>query len=347
VLQEDSKDINSFVKTFTRILVLLHSLSLRSLISFPNIPFHSTRGNRTLTVVISYSPANVRTRSLVGMLGGVRSRSCSNSGKALPPGRSFHRVPSLNRLLKRGDYHTVIQILNDPTANVERWLDFEYSLMGENALHFVMKFSPPAGLVTALIQRLIQQQDSGMSSTLQQQPELTVDLRGRTPLHHACEAQCEPAVILALLETSAGAISARAKDIDGKLPLHLMCLGYHPSPSLSRIRMNSNRLQQGRIDALTAMVTSIKLLVGLSPRTACVKDDQGRTALDYIQCRPVATENETCLQLWAAMELELSLAMDLLSTTTMSVYQHAGIVIKFPTECCDCDDVSVLSSTSV
>jgi hypothetical protein len=182
-----------------------------------------------------------------------------------------------------------------------------------------------------------------MSSILQRRPELTVDLSGRTPLHHACEAHCEPAVILALLETSAGVVSARARDVEGKLPLYLLCNGYHHLPSPSRIRKNLERLHQERALALSAMVTSIKLLVGLSPRTACIKDYEGRTILDYIQCSQVKQETEACLQLWRVMKLELSVAMDLSSPTPTK----AGMFVKFSSEPNDRDEISFLSWSCV
>jgi Ankyrin repeat len=262
----------------------------------------------------------------MGILGG-RNRS-SNMDKQ---SRNRRRVPPLLRLLKRRDFDTIIQLLKDPNANVEKWFDSEYNLMGENALHLVMRYSPPASLVSAMTARL---QDSGVSL----QPELTVDLMGRTPLHHACEAQCEPAVIHALLETSAGAISARAKDVEGRLPLHLLCRGYN----LPRIRKKQSA-QQERAAMLAAMSTSIKLLVGLSPRTACIRDDRRRTALDYVNNLKMETGNDTCRELWEGMKLELSIAMDLSSTTTVGNLQQAGMVIKFSTECTDSDDISILS----
>ena len=116
-----------------------------------------------------------------------------------------------------------------------------------------------------------------------------------------------------------------------------------------RSNKHSKKAQQERAEVLSAMATSIKLLVGLSPRSACVKDDKRRTALDYLLDWKVQKENETCRELWEVMKLELSIAMDLSSTTT-SVYnaqQQAGMVIKFNTECTDSDDVSVLSCPGV
>ncbi|KAG7357197.1 ankyrin repeat domain protein [Nitzschia inconspicua] len=276
------------------------------------------------------STANARPRSFMGMLG-VISNSNSNTCDNIKFGRSG-RIPPLERLLRRGDFPTIIQLLKDPNANLDRWFDSEYNFVGENALHLIMRYGPPAELVTCLIARL---KESGVSS----QPEVTVDHRGRTPLHLACESHCEPAVIHALLETSAGALSARSKDLDGRLPLHLLCRGC----KLPRIRKPKDA-QQGRVVALRAVATNITLLVGLSPRTACVPDYKHNTALDYIQNVKIEKEDEVCREIWEAMKQELTIAMDLsLTTATIQNTHQAGMVIKFNTECTDVDNVSVLS----
>lgn len=155
------------------------------------------------------------------------------------------------------------------------------------------------------------------------QLKFAVDLMGRTPLHIACDAQCERAVIHALLETSAGAIGAKAEVLEGRLPLHLLCRGRN----LPRIR-KSQSAQHERMAALSAMTTSIKLLVGLSPRTACVTDDRRLTAFDYVQNLKMEKENETCRELREVMKLELSIAIDLSSSTvTGKNVFRAGMVI--------------------
>ncbi|KAL3913894.1 MAG: hypothetical protein SGILL_006311 [Bacillariaceae sp.] len=248
------------------------------------------------------------------------------------------RIPALAHLCRRRAFDDIVEILQDPTATVERkWFETEYTLMGENALHFIMRFHPPANVVSAMITRL--RETAGIS-----QPELCVDLLGKSPLHHACANQCEPSVIHTLLRTPAGVISARAQDLQGRLPLHLLCKSYQSS------RKRSEKALARDTAALSNMLVGIKLLVGLSPRTACVKDDKGRVPLDYVKNMKMdeakKADNMLC-ELWESMKIELSIAMDLSTSTAASISSgiSSGMVIKFATDntVTDDDDVSVLS----
>jgi len=251
------------------------------------------------------------------------------------------RLPSLESHCRRGEFETILELLHDQNAPIEsKWLEQDYTLMGENALHFIMRFQPPADVVSAMMERL---QNAGTH-----QPEIAVDFLGRTPLHHACVSQCEPCVIHTLLRSPAGVISARAKDLQGRLPLHLLCKSYQPSRKRKIVAQAKDEM------ALSKITVGIKLLVGLSPRTACVKDDKGRIPLDYVKQMKVHTKNHpNAAEFWENMKTELSIAMDLSASASTTSYSNnfekSGMVIRFSTETTpsDNDDVSVLSSSGV
>ena len=93
-------------------------------------------------------------------------------------------------------------------------------------------------------------------------------------LHHACASQCEPATIHALLRSPAGAVSARAQDVRGRLPLHLLAKSFQPS---RKHRYNSQKqiaAQAKDEAALTVNVLqhvfgkSVYMLTGDNYRTA-------------------------------------------------------------------------------
>ena len=136
----------------------------------------------------------------------------------------------------------------------------------------------------------------------------------------------------------------------GRLPLHLLAKSFQPS---RKHRYNSQKqiaAQAKDEAALSRISVGIKLLVALSPRTACVKDDKGRKPLDYVNQMKMDTKNHpNAAELWETIKTELSIAMDLSTSVTASSCikssVHSGMVIRFSTEksFSEEDDVSVLS----
>jgi hypothetical protein len=252
------------------------------------------------------------------------------------------KVPSFARLSKRKDFDTILNLLNDVDVEapiIEKWFEREYTLTGENCLHFVMRSKPPANVVSAMIRRL---QGAGITH-----PELSVDLTGRTALHHACMWLCEPSVVHSILQTSAGAISARAKDLEGRLPLHYAVRPKEVVTKLGSRKAKGPKTNPELIEAITTMEMNVKLLVGLSPRTSCVADGKKCTPIDYLNRLVIV--NETYQTMIKNIQLELDMSMDLCKTTSTFDERKSGMVIKFSnrdlstdTDGID-DDVSVLS----
>ena len=89
------------------------------------------------------------------------------------------------------------------------------------------------------------------------------------------------------------------------------------------------------------MTSTVKLLVGLAPRTCCATDDGGQTPLDYVRLLFVlGDEYQPYVD---SVKEELEIATELCMTTSVLRADRRGTVVSFSSESSDDDDVSVLS----
>jgi len=200
------------------------------------------------------------------------------------------RVPSLKKLLKAGAFDTITNILQDDSLDLrKKWFDKEFSMLGENCLHLLMRFRPSAELVSLMLLRLAQ---AGIK-----EPELSVDVVGRTPLHHAVGFLCEESVLNVLLESDAGQKSVRAQDLEGRVPLHTAMRPFYVFGKHDHRKKHPEGTEY--IDALldgkpanlklTAeevgelMKDSVFLLLDTWPQSVLVRDDDMRRAAYYMK----------------------------------------------------------------
>ena len=245
--------------------------------------------------------------------------------------RHSHRAPSFLRLVKRYDFDTMYQVLADPTMSTRRWFEEEYSMLGENCLHTIMKYRPPVRVIVLLLKRLV---EYGIA-----EPELSVDILGRTPLHYAVGYLCEPGVTQVLLTSSAGKLSLRAQDIDGRLPLHIAMRPYELVNPMRRPK--KNRLPSTRVQRI--LKETVEILVFLCPQATLIKDDHRRTAVQYATTKDVDPSFHECIQT-ISQELRMAEAM---TKSEKLLHDKRGMVVEFPSSsstgnAAD-DDVSVLS----
>ena len=219
------------------------------------------------------------------------------------------KPPSLVKLLKRRDFSTIRRLLLDSTVNVNSsWFSRSYTMMGENCLHYLLRFRPDSRTVSAMIYRL---HSCGI-----QEPELSVDLTGRTPLHVAVLHGCDVSVIDTLLKANAGRVSTRAQDFNGRVPLHYAVMMSTTSPSTTNMNSafgssprhsnvgNEGRKQTARRPFLSLpfmmkirnindeqlykkermynTMYTIKFLLGMSPETCLIMDDYHQLPIDII-----------------------------------------------------------------
>eukprot|EP00529_Nitzschia_sp_RCC80_P023094 CAMPEP_0113492074 /NCGR_PEP_ID=MMETSP0014_2-20120614/27883_1 /TAXON_ID=2857 /ORGANISM="Nitzschia sp." /LENGTH=466 /DNA_ID=CAMNT_0000385883 /DNA_START=130 /DNA_END=1530 /DNA_ORIENTATION=+ /assembly_acc=CAM_ASM_000159 len=220
------------------------------------------------------------------------------------------KAPSLVKLLKRRDFGTIRHMLLDSTVDVNSsWFSREYTIMGENCLHYLLRFRPDSQTVSAMIYRL---RLSGF-----QEPELSVDLTGRTPLHVAVFHGCDVSVIDTLLKANAGHISSRAQDVNGRVPLHYAIMmstspstktktdsafGFSPRgtnvenedqkqtirpvfpfPFLFMMkRRNKKNDPQCKKEWMYNILHTVMLLLGMSPETCLIMDDYHQLPVDVV-----------------------------------------------------------------
>jgi hypothetical protein len=192
-----------------------------------------------------------------------------------PASTRSKKPPSLTKLLKKRDFESITEQLNNPASDTGRWFDAEYSILGENCLHIILRDRPPAKLVELILKRLV---EYGIP-----EPELSVDVLGRTPLHHAVAFLCDPSVIRVLLSGPAGRLSVRAQDDEGRLPLHVAMLPYELEASKKE---KERKKKLGHLDSSEVgilMKTTTELLVTVCPQTTLITDYKQRTPLQYAQ----------------------------------------------------------------
>ena len=199
--------------------------------------------------------------------------------------RRTTKPPSLVRLLRRRDFTTIRRMLLDSTVNVNSsWFSHAYSIMGENCLHYLLRFGPDSQTVSAMIYRL---HLSGI-----EEPELCVDLTGRTPLHFAVLHGCDVSVIETLLKANAGRVSTRAQDFNGRVPLHYAVMmstslstqtarPFFSLPFMMKIR-NKNDEPLYQKERMYNTMYTVKFLLGMSPETCLIMDDYHQLPIDIV-----------------------------------------------------------------
>jgi hypothetical protein len=130
----------------------------------------------------------------------------------------------------------------------------------------------PAKLISSLLQKL---SDFGIED-----PELSIDEIGRTPLHFAVGYSCNPKVVKVLVSSPAGKTSTRAQDCFGRLPLHAAMVPYDlvDKGSYCKIAPTSNIKPS---EFLGILRKSIAILVAVCPGSVNVEDDKGMTPLEH------------------------------------------------------------------
>ena len=238
------------------------------------------------------------------------------------------KAPSLAKLVKRRDFDRILNILIDDTISKQRWFEEEHSMLGENCLHIVLRSKPPARLVAVLLQCL---KHYGIL-----EPELSVDILGRTPLHHAVGFLCEPAVVQVLLNSEAGLLALRAQDGEGRLPLHVAVRPYDLQISKRAFgRLKKPKMSDERIQLVVR--TNVEIILTLCPQAALATDDKGRTPLEYTEVVKVDDSYKPCVE---QLSEELRLAAEVCMSEPTQ-YRHTGMVVEFSDS--EDDDVSVLS----
>lgn len=172
----------------------------------------------------------------------------------------FRKAPPLLKLLRKGDFLNICQCLEDDSIVTKQWFEEEYGMMGENCLHASMKYKPSADVVVLMLRFM-----RGFAAS---PPELSVDLLGRTPLHHAVEFNCDAVIIEALLSTPPGKCAADVPDAEGRLPLHLAVLPVDPSQKAAK---------QGDI----VLDSTVELLIKCSPQSVLICDYKGKSPIDH------------------------------------------------------------------
>jgi hypothetical protein len=245
------------------------------------------------------------------------------------------KAPAFMKLLRKKDFDEIYNVLSDTSVSKSRWFEDEYSMLGENCLHTIMKYRPPARVVVLLLKKLV---IYGIP-----EPELSVDILGRTPLHHAVGFLCEPAVIQVLLNSTSGRLSLRAKDAEGRLPLHMAILPYemmNPKASRPTIRRSKKSSKVNADQIRTIMKATVEILVTVCPQATLVTDDQNRTPLEYARVLEVDPFYKPCIE---SLNEELRMAEEM-TLSEVGAYDRRGMVLEFDNSSSDeDDDVSVLS----
>jgi hypothetical protein len=167
-------------------------------------------------------------------------------------------------------------------------------MIGESCLHILMRHRPPA----IVVQLMLDQYRTFKGAD--EQPEHSVDLLGRTPLHVAVAYLCTPDVIEVLLSTTSGRQAITALDMQHRLPLHLAALASNelldlvqakrkvPVKSIASLSMEEIR---------SISQTNTELLMEVWPEALLARDNLGVTPMQYTAETASTTKNDELIML--------------------------------------------------
>jgi hypothetical protein len=201
---------------------------------------------------------------------------------------SYSKAPSLLRILKKRDFETLHRCIQDPTIRTDCWFTETYSMVGENCLHLLLQFRPPAKVVQIMLHEF--RRVTGVEV-----PHLTVDYLGRSPLHVALCFYNSPDVVALLASTECGKTAAMAIDANHRLPLHNAIICYRESLEPSEAR---KIIKEGlQIEDIQAdIVASIVLLLKVFPGAISIRDINRYTPLKYAREVPQANDMVDAMQ---------------------------------------------------
>lgn len=206
------------------------------------------------------------------------------------------KAKCFRKFLDKRDFDSMYEILSNPNIDSKRWFYEQYTMLGERCLHMLLHHRPPARLVSLALQRAA---DYGVT-----EPDLEVDLLGRTPLHHAVGYGCSPEVVQVLLDSPNGRdVAIRVQDQNGSLPLHLAVLPYGLRVILAARTSKTKRQRRIILRRLAAnevlksledeeeelrylqgiMAPTVALLLRAHPSLVMERDDYAQTAMHYAE----------------------------------------------------------------
>lgn len=188
------------------------------------------------------------------------------------------KAPPLTKLLKKGDFVAIDRYLHDSSICTDSWFSQDYSLFGENCLHLLLQYRPPANVVRAMLEqyRKVRSDDA---------PHLTVDYFGRTPLHISLIHHNTPDVVELLASKEDGKSAAMAVDSNHRLPLHEVVISYHDT---LEPRKRQFLVKDGlKIEDLrNNIISNAAILLDVFPEALSVRDRDHSTPLEYLANAP-------------------------------------------------------------
>lgn len=167
-------------------------------------------------------------------------------------------------------------------------------MVGESCLNVLLSHRPPASVVQLMLQEYRAVNRAG------EDPEHTVDLLGRTPLHVAVAYLCSPDVVEVLLSSNSGRQAVKALDMQGRLPLHLAALSsneFFDNTSAKR-RLSTREISYlSNEDVQTISYGNAELLMNEWPEALLVRDSLGITPLEYTTDRAEENNNQMVLSM--------------------------------------------------
>ena len=198
----------------------------------------------------------------------VRNLRRNLTGDGRPP-------PTLLRLAKQGKFDEMAYILNgedrqqflDECASAANHDGVLNLFMGQSTLQSVMAYRPTVELVELLITRMSEHNSK-------YEPEDSIDMQGRTPLHVAVTHGCDLPVVHRLMNDVTHSLPALMKDQQDRTPLHYACANPRGIRSSRWHRHSSSR------DDAENMFQIVCSLIRAYPEATEIQDLAGKTPVD-------------------------------------------------------------------